>query len=47
MSLLQDSASALSRQSLYVKFDPLVEKRKSLGTLADAVQMLLAVVQFI
>jgi len=32
MLLLQDTESLLSRQSLYVKFDPLVEKRKSINT---------------
>jgi len=35
MLLLQDTESLLSRQSLYVRFDPLVEKRKSLGNYYD------------
>jgi len=35
MLLLQDTESVLSRQSLYVRFDPLVEQRKSLGNYCD------------
>lgn len=37
-SRCEDTESLLSRQSLYVKFDPLVEKRKSINTEAQKIK---------